>query len=102
MKSILIVLFTAITSIANINLQETEKMNGIFVGYEDGVYVFKDGDGNTTEFNYLSEEARSKYDLIDDSFVNKQFIIKFSIATELDEQEEEIQVATIVDLLMPM
>ena len=38
MKSILIVLFVAITSITNVNLQETEKMNGMFVGYEDGTY----------------------------------------------------------------
>ena len=102
MKSILIVLFVAITSITNVNLQEIEKMNGTFVGYEDGIYIFKDGDGNTAEFNYLSDEARSKYDLMDDSFVNKQFIIRFTVDTELDEQEEEIQVATIVDLLMPM
>jgi hypothetical protein len=101
MKSILIVLFAAITSISNVNLQEAEKIYGTFVGYEDGVYVFKDSDGNTTEFNYLSDEARSKYDLIDDSFVNKQFIIRFTVDTELDEQEEEIQVSTIVDLLMP-
>ena len=102
MKSILIVLFVAITSITNVNLQETEKMNGTFVGYEDGIYIFTDDNGNKTEFNYLSEQARSKYDLIDESFINKQFIINFTVNTEMDEQEEEMQVSTIVDLLMPM
>lgn len=102
MKSILIIIFAAITSITTINLQETQKMNGTFLGYEDGVYLFKDGNGQTIKFNYLSDTARSKYDLIDDSFVNQQFVITFSENTELDEKEEDLQVATILDLLMPM
>ena len=45
MKSILIVLFVAISSLTTTYGQDTDKMSGTYEGYIDGMYVFTDKDG---------------------------------------------------------
>tara|TARA_R110000868_G_scaffold112281_2_gene302480 strand:- start:48 stop:356 length:309 start_codon:yes stop_codon:yes gene_type:complete len=101
MKSILIVLFVALTSFSSVYCQDAEKMNGTFVSYEDGVYVFTDKDGYNVEFTNVAEEVSNKYNLTDKTYIGKQFIITFIVETEMDELDEEIQVSTIIALLMP-
>ena len=101
MKSILVVLFVAFTSLSSVYCQDAEKMNGAFVSYEDGVYVFTDKDGYNAEFTNVSDEVSQKYDLTNKTYIGKQFIITFIVDTEMDEFDEEIQVSTIVDLFMP-
>ena len=101
MKSILIALFVTVTSLSIGYSQDVEKMDGTFVGLEDGMYVFTDNDGYKTEFNHISSTVSQKYDLTDAKYIGKQFIISFTVDTELDEDDEDIQVSTITDLLMP-
>jgi hypothetical protein len=101
MKSILVVLFVALSSFGNLNVQETDKMNATFAGYEDGMYVFTDSDGYQSEFNYVSQDVSQQFDLTDKQYVGKQFTITYTVDTEIDEEDEEIQVSTIVGLMMP-
>lgn len=101
MKTILAVLFVSLSTMMGPSLQETEKMNGTYAGYEDGRYIFTDSDGYKTEFNYISEEVSQKFDLTDEKYIDKQFVITFTIDSEMDEDDEEIQVSTIVGLVMP-
>lgn len=100
MKSILIVLFVAVSSLTTFG-QDTSTMNGTYEGYINGAYVFTDGEGDSVEFNNAVSAVTSKYDLNSQKFIGKQFSITFSIDSELDEDDEEIQVSTIVNLLMP-
>ncbi|MDF4221490.1 MULTISPECIES: hypothetical protein [Maribacter] len=100
MKSLLIVLFVAVSSLTTFG-QETSTMNGTYEGYIDGVYVFTDGEGYSTEFTNVVDEVTSKYDLKSQKLVGKQFSITFTVDSELDEDDEEIQVSTITGLLMP-
>ena len=100
MKSLLIVLFVAVSSLTTFS-QETSTMNGTYEGYIDGVYVFTDGEGYSTEFTNVVDEVTSKYDLKSQKLVGKQFSITFTVDSELDEDDEEIQVSTIAGLLMP-
>jgi hypothetical protein len=100
MKSILIVLFVAVSSLTTFG-QDTSTMNGTYEGYINGAYVFTDGEGDSVEFNNAVSAVTSKYDLNSQKFIGKQFSITFTIDSELDEDDEEIQVSTIVNLLMP-
>lgn len=101
MKSILIVLFVAITSFTTTYGQDTENMNGTYEGYIDGMYVFTDSDGYKAEFTNVTNEISTKFDLTSDTYVGKQFMVTFTVETELDEDDEDIQVSTIIDLVMP-
>lgn len=101
MKSIVAVLFLTLTSLTSVYSQDAEKMDATYVGYEDGVYVFTDNDGYRAEFSTISDEASKRYDLTDPMYVGKQFILTFTVDTELDEDDEEVQVSTIVTLMMP-
>tara|TARA_R110001592_G_scaffold202728_2_gene452304 strand:+ start:2189 stop:2497 length:309 start_codon:yes stop_codon:yes gene_type:complete len=101
MKSIVIVLFVALTSFSSVYCQDAEKMNGTFAGYEDGVYVFTDKDGYNAEFASITDEVSKKYNLTDKTYIGKQFIITFIVETEMDEFDEEVQVSSIVGLTMP-
>lgn len=101
MKSLLIVLFVAVSSLTTFG-QETSTMNGTYEGYIDGVYVFSDGEGYTTEFSNITDDVANEFDLNSEKFVGNQFMITFTVDSEMDEDDEEIQVSTIVKLLMPM
>lgn len=101
MKSLLIVLFVAVSSLTTFG-QETSTMIGTYEGYIDGVYVFSDGEGYTTEFSNITDDVANEFDLNSKKFVGNQFMITFTVDSEMDEDDEEIQVSTIVKLLMPM
>ena len=101
MKSLLIVLFVAVSSLTTFG-QETSTMNGTYEGYIDGVYVFSDGEGYTTEFSNITDDVANEFDLNSEKLVGKQFMITFTVDSEMDEDDEEIQVSTIVKLLMPI
>ncbi|WP_405410282.1 hypothetical protein [Maribacter sp. Asnod1-A12] len=100
MKSLLIVLFVTISSWTAYG-QETGTMNGTYEGYSNGVYIFSDDDGESVEFNNVSYEASKRYDLTSQKFVGRQFAITFTVDSELDEDDEEIQTTTITGILMP-
>lgn len=101
MKSIIIVLFATFSSFTSVYSQDVEKMNGTFLGYEDGMYTFTGSDGYKAEFTNTTNEVSQKYDLTDKQYIGKQFMISFTVDTEIDEDDEEIQVSTIVMLIMP-
>jgi hypothetical protein len=101
MKSLLVVLFVALTSFSSVYCQDAEKMNGTFAGYENGLYIFTDKDGYDTEFSNITDEVSQKYNLTDKTYIGNQFIITFIVETEMDENDEKIQVSTIIGLIMP-
>jgi len=100
MKSVLIVFFVTLSSLSAFG-QDTDKMDGTYEGYIDGAYVFTDSDGYKAEFTSVTNDVSTKYDLTSQKYVGMQFMITFTVDTEIDEEDEEIQVSTIVELVMP-
>jgi len=100
MKSLLIVLFVVIFSLTTFG-QEVSTMNGRYEGYIDGTYVFTADDDYSTEFMNVTSDVTSKYDLKSQKFIGRQFSIYFTVDSELDKDDEEIQISTITRLLMP-
>ena len=98
MKTLLILLF-AITSLATTEKsQETEKVNATYTEYEDGIYFFTDSDGYSIEFNNVSDEVLKKYDLYNDEYIGKLFIVTYQSDTEMDEEGDDVASNTIIDL----
>lgn len=95
------VLFLSIASLSSEYSQDTEKMDGTYVGYVNDMYVFTDNVGYKIEFSKISKEAIEKYDLTKPMYVGKQFILTYTVDSEMDEDEENKQVNTIVALMMP-
>ena len=62
---------------------------------------FTDGEGVKSEFDHVTEEVMKQFDLNGQNYIGKQFILASTVNTELEENEEEIQVNTIVGLIMP-
>ncbi|MEP2237372.1 MAG: hypothetical protein ABJI22_03355 [Maribacter sp.] len=101
MKSLLIVLFVAVSSMTTFG-QEASKMNGTYEGYMNGVYVFSNHEDSKTEFTKVTSEVIANYDLNSQKFVGRQFSITFTVDSEIDEDDKEVQVSTITGLLMPI
>lgn len=100
MKSLLIVLFVSISTLTAYG-QDESTMNATYEGFINGTYVFTDDEGERVEFNNIANGVSAKYDLNSSKFVGRQFSITFTIDLEMDEDDEEIQVSTITNLLMP-
>lgn len=96
MKTILIALFISISSLSNSVNQETMVMTGTFEQYQNDVYVFTDYDGNSFEFENISEQALADYDLKSSKFNGQLFQVNFSI--DVDEEDENIEIYSIVSL----
>lgn len=96
MKTILIALFISISSLSNSVNQETMVMTGTFEQYQNDVYVFTDHDGNSFEFENISEQALADYDLKSSKFNGQLFQVNFSI--NVDEEDEDIEIYSIVSL----
>ena len=98
MKSLLIVLFVAVSSLTTFG-QETSTMNGTYEGYIDGVYVFSDGEGYTTEFSNITDDVANEFDLNSEKLVGKQFMITFTVDSEMDEDDPDFVKADKVEIL---
>ncbi|WBU89092.1 hypothetical protein [Cellulophaga omnivescoria] len=97
MKTLSIVLFALATAVTT--LVSTESVTATYDGFENETYQFSDEDGATLEFQGLSSEALGKYDLTDESFKGKTFIITYESETVVDDEtEEEITTNIITDL----
>ncbi|NJB71895.1 hypothetical protein GGR42_002357 [Saonia flava] len=98
MKTLFISLFLMV-SINNIKIsQESETMTATFDGFEEGIYYFTDKDGYANEFSSISDEAMASYDLTQDTYKGKSFLITYIEIEELDEFDEEITINSITAL----
>ncbi|MHA7058526.1 hypothetical protein ACWGOQ_0014985 [Aquimarina sp. M1] len=87
-------------------LQESESIEAIFDGLEDGSYDFsftnEDGDEDVMFFTKITPEALKLYNLKDKSFIGKKFEITFTseieIETDEDGDKQEFEIRTITDL----
>jgi len=96
MKTILIALFMSISGLSSSIDQETLVMTGTFEQYQNDVYVFTDENGNSFEFENISEQALAAYDLKSSKFNGQLFQVSFSI--EEDEEDATIEIYSIISL----
>jgi len=90
-----------------INLIVNETVTAKFDGYDedletyDFTYVDDEGDEILISFNKISKEALLQFDLMQESFIGKEFKISYKIETILEEEENEeegVESYTIIDL----
>ena len=99
MKTLFILLLVWITTMSSIERdQQTATIKATFDGYTEGVYSFTENDELLYEFQKIEDAASMKYDLTDDQYIGKNFNVTYTIETEVDNDDEEYQVYSIVDL----
>ena len=98
MKTLFVDLIAIISQVNLEKHQDTMTVKATFDGYEDGTYYFTDEEGGTYEFQKIVAEASKKFNLTDEKFNEKVFNVTYKMETELDENEEEYAIYTIVDL----
>ncbi len=99
MKALFITLLTFISFVSIEANQDKTTITAIFDGYENDVYYFSaDGEEEFYEFQQINSVASKKYDLKDAKFKGKNFEVTYTTETELDEDDEEYTLFTIVDL----
>ncbi|MGB5666562.1 MAG: hypothetical protein WBM53_06930 [Maribacter sp.] len=98
MKALFVFFFAIITVATTEKSQETETIKATFTEYIDEIYYFTDSEGYTIEFNDVLNEVLVKYDLADEQFKGKLFIVTYETDTEMDEEGDDMATNTIIDL----
>ncbi|MDV7140873.1 hypothetical protein R3X28_18420 [Maribacter sp. TH_r10] len=98
MKTLFISLFLIVNGLGGAIVQESEKITATYEGFEDGTYYFTDNDGFSNEFQHVTEGVLESYDLTDEMYKGKLFIVTYISEVETDDLDEEITVNTITEL----
>ncbi|MBQ4914231.1 hypothetical protein J8L85_07275 [Maribacter sp. MMG018] len=97
MKTILLILTFALSGLNGSATQETMKLNGLFDKYENGVYYFSTYEGDTYQFQEITEEASKLYDFSGSENVGLLFAITYN--SELKETPNKIEYNTITNII---
>lgn len=99
MKSILFILcLFALAIYTTQNYQETDTLKATFVEYVNETYYFMDKDDYSHEFQQIKKNVLDTYNLRDDSFKGKRFVITYHTDTEEDEEGDHILITIITGL----
>lgn len=98
MKALFITLLALISLVGLETNQDKITMKATFDGYEDETFYFTDEEESSYEFQKIDPVAIKKYDLNDDKFKGKKFEVTYTIETDLDENDDEYTIYTILDL----
>jgi hypothetical protein len=98
MKTLFITLFAFISLNGLQTNQDKITVNATFDGYEDETYYFTDEEDGVYEFQKIDSVASSKYDLQNAKFKGEKFEVTYTIETDLDENDDEYSLYTILDL----
>ena len=97
MKTIVLICMITLFNVTN-NITSTEVIDANFQGYDGEYYNFKDSSGIPWEFDRISPEALEMYDLSDEKYLNKRFKITYQILSELDDNDDEVEIYQIKQL----
>lgn len=98
MKTLFVFLVAFASMATTVVAQESETINATFNEYSDGIYYFTDSDDFSMEFEHISKDVLSQFDLAGHEFKEKLFQITYEADTEEDEEGDSIEVKTIVGL----
>lgn len=97
MKTIVLICMMTLFSVNN-NTVGLEVIDANYQGYDGEYYTFKDSSGIPWEFDRIAPEAIEMFDLSDEKYINKRFKITYEVLSELDENDDEIEVYQIKQL----
>ncbi len=99
MKALLsiLILFT-VSVLSTQKNQETETLKATFVEYVDDTYYFTDKDDYSYEFQQINKEVLDTYNLKDDTYKGKNFVITYETDTEEDDEGDDILINIITGL----
>ena len=99
MKALLSIVFLFVLTVQNSpNNQETETLEATFVEYADDIYHFTDEEDYAHEFQQINKSVLDTYNLKDDVYKGKSFIITYETDTQEDEEGDELFINTIIGL----
>ncbi len=98
MKTVFTILMVLATLVTQPTQQEEFVVEATYLGMEDEGYIFTEDDGSEYAFSTIDTKASQKYDLSADQYLGKKFEVTYWIETEIDENDEEYDVYTILDL----
>jgi len=98
MKTLAIILVTFTTLLGIEKVQDKITIKATFDGYQDEIYFFSDADEGAYEFQSIDSVASKKYDLSDEKFKGKVFEVTYSTEFDIDDNDEEYTLYTILDL----
>lgn len=98
MKTLFISLLAIISLVGLETNQDQITIKATFDEYEDETFYFTYEEETSYEFQEIDPVASNKYDLKDDKFKGKKFEVTYSVKTDLDENDDEYTIYTILDL----
>lgn len=99
MKSILFILCLFAAAIYTTqNYQETETLKATFVEYANDMYYFTDKDDYSHEFQKIEKNVLDIYNLKEDSYKGKRFVITYATDTEEDKEGDNLMITIITGL----
>lgn len=98
MKTLFVFLIATLALSTATVAQEAETVKATFNEYSEGTYYFTDSDDFSIEFEYISKEVQSQFNLAEEKFKGKLFLITYEVDTEDDEDGDSIAVNTIIGL----
>lgn len=98
MKTLFIAFLAFVSIIAVEKDQDKMIVNATFDGYEEATYYFSGTDEISYEFQKVDSVASTKYNLQDVQYKGKKFEVTYALETDLDENDDEYSIYTILDL----
>ncbi len=98
MKTLFVFLVAFASMATTVVAQETETVKATFNEYSEGTYYFTDSNDFSIEFEHISKEVLSQFNLAGEEFKGKLFQITYEVDAEEDEDGDTIAVNTIVGL----
>ena len=108
MKTFFIITFILLTAVLTFlsfsefnNISKPQRVNAKYLGFESGIYTFKDDKGNTIFFDTFIDTLKPKYDLKSNKYINRSFfIIREKHFDYIVNQEESYDYNKIIDLVL--
>jgi len=98
MKTLFISLLAIISFVGLETNQDEITIKATFDGYEEETFYFTEEEESSYEFQKIDPVASNKYNLQDDKFKGKKFEVTYMTETDLDENDDEYTIYTILDL----
>jgi hypothetical protein len=99
-KTIAISILFIVNSLA-VSINEPITITADYEGVDDGIYYFSEGeDFNTYAFKYIDDEASKKYNLEDRKLIGESFKIVYTSEKFLDDENEEYEELTIMEITL--
>ena len=100
MKTFVLICMMTLFGVTNNSTVVSEEIAAKYQGFDGEFYTFTDSSNIPWEFDRIAPNVLETYDLSDDQYLNKRFKITYQILSELDENDDEVEVYQIQTLTL--